>query len=469
MRFRVAAVAVLALCFMMLSAGFAAGQQGAPAGDCTVQQADFHGWKAEQISNQWTTLTIVPQLGGRLMQVEFGGHPYLFVNPQYYGQYLPPSEGAAKGKWFNYGGDKDWPLPEGSEDEDHWASARSDVLDDGVYSLKVLSQGTRCAVQLEGPADPRTGLQYSRVISLGANSPRITFHAVMKNITGHPIDWSIQSVSQYDTADPRDKSQYNHQFWAFTPVNPNSSYLQSYHVRSGPTDHPSFSVRDGGMFALHWKYLEAEVWLDSPAGWVAVVDGLRQYAMVERFKYQKTEEYPGKASVIFYLNGARLHLDQNGMPALRPLNALETPYYMEAELNSPMVHLPAGGTYAFDTEWFPTRVGTNFKTVNDAGLISNPLTVTQTAGGLKLGGSFGVFYAGHLIAHLYDREGMPVTDVPLMDVSPLDLITLDKSIEVPSGVAWLSVHLVDADGLDRGALGEVHVNPQETIQLNEQR
>jgi hypothetical protein len=465
MRFRVVATVSLALALSLPFAVFAAGKPGAPAGACTVGATTFHGWKAEQISNQWTTLTIVPQLGGRLMQVDFDGHPYLFVNPQYYGQYFPPSEGAAKGKWFNYGGDKDWPLPEGMNDEQHWASARSDLLDDGEYSLKVLSQGTECAVRLEGPPDPRTGLQYSRVISLGANSPRITFHAVMKNITGHPIDWSVQSVSQYDTADPRDRSQYNHQFWAFTPVKPDSAYLESYHVRSGPSDHPSFSIRDGNMFALHWKYLEAEVWLDSPAGWVAVVDGLRQYAMVERFQLQKTEEYPGKASVIFYLNGPGLHLDKNGMPALRPLNVLNTPYYMEAELNSPMVHLAAGETYAFDTEWFPTRVGENFKTVSYAGLISDPLTAAQSAGGLKLGGSFGVFYPGRLIVHLYDRTGMHISDVPLMNVSPLDLVTLDKTIEVPPGVAWLSVHLEDAQGSDRGALGQVHVNPQEKIQL----
>jgi hypothetical protein len=465
MRFRVVAAALLALTVSLPFALFAGGQPEAQAGACTVEATNFHGWKAEQMSNQWTTLTIVPQLGGRLMQVNFGGHPYLFVNPQYYGQYFPPSEGAAKGKWFNYGGDKDWPLPEGMDDEQHWASARSDLLDDGEYSLKVLSQGPECAVHLEGPPDPRTGLQYSRVISLGANSPRITFHAVMKNITGHPIDWSIQSVSQYDTADPNDRSQYNHQFWAFTPVNPASAYLESYHVLSGPSDHPSFSIRDGNMFSLHWKYLEAEVWLDSPAGWVAVVDGLRQYAMVERFKFQKTAEYPGKASVIFYLNGARLRLDSNGMPELPPLNPLDTPYYMEAELNSPMVHLPARGTYAFDTEWFPTRVGDNFKTVSYAGLVSDPLTVTQTAGGLKLGGSFGVFYPGQLVVHLNDREGMHISDIPLMNVSPLELVTLDKTIQVPPGVAWLSVHLEDAKGSDRGALGQVHVNPQEKIQL----
>ena len=59
---------------------------------------------------------------------------------------------------------------------------------------------------------------------------------------------------------------------------------------SGPSDHPSFSVRNGSLFALHWTYLEAEVWLDSPTGWVAVVDGLQQYAMVERFKFERASE-----------------------------------------------------------------------------------------------------------------------------------------------------------------------------------
>ena len=465
MRTHAVAAVLLGLALSLPVAVLAAGQQGAPAGACSVKATTFHGWKAEQMSNRWTTLTIVPQLGGRLMQVNFGGHDYLFVNPEYYGQYLSPSDAEARGKWFNYGGDKDWPLPEGSDDEQHWASAWSELLDDGQYSLKVLSQGPDCAVRLEGPPDPTTGLQYSRVISLGAGSPRIRVHAVMKNTTGHPIDWSIQSVSQYDTADPRDRSQYNHAFWAFTPVNPRSAYLDRYHVRTGPGDHPSFSVRNGNLFALHWAYLEAEVWLDSPAGWIAVVDGLRQYAMVERLTFQPAAEYPGKASVIFYLNGARLRLDSKGMPVLPPLDVLHTPYYMEAELNSPMEHLPPGGTYALDTEWFPTRVGNNFKSVSYAGLVSDPLTVTQTASGLHLGGTFGVFYPGRLVAHLYDYEGMLVSKVALMNVTPFELVTLDKILQVPPAVAWLSVHLEDAQGADRGALGQVHLNPQESIQL----
>ena len=56
---------------------------------CKIQSITYQGWPAEQLSNQWLTLTIVPQLGGRVMQVTFAGHPYLFVNPQLKGKHFP--------------------------------------------------------------------------------------------------------------------------------------------------------------------------------------------------------------------------------------------------------------------------------------------------------------------------------------------------------------------------------------------
>ena len=45
-------------------------------GSCRVESTDYKGWHAQQVSNRWVQLIVVPQNGGRLMQVTFGGHPF---------------------------------------------------------------------------------------------------------------------------------------------------------------------------------------------------------------------------------------------------------------------------------------------------------------------------------------------------------------------------------------------------------
>jgi hypothetical protein len=420
---------------------------------CTVQPVVYEGWQAQKVANDWVQLTFVPQLGGRLMQVSFNGHPYLFVNPIYKGKYVSPAEAA--GRWINYGGDKIWPLPEGNDDEQHWQGA-STPLDDGAYAFSVLSQGAKCTVRLEGPPDPPTGLQYTREISVGSDSPQISFHAITSNFTGHSITWSVQSVSQYNLSDAKDPTQYNHEFWAFTPLNPRSSYLLGYHARDGLANDPAYSVKDG-LFRLNWKYLESEVWLDSIAGWVALIDGATHYAMVEKTKHILDRDYPDKATVIFYKNGPTVELNVKGMPYLTSTSLEKTPYYMEAELNSPMAVLGPGESYNFDTNWFPSRLSGDFTTVTDAGLVGKPLVARRIGDKIELSGAFGVFFPGELKAYLYDEGGVEASEVALQAVQPQDPVALHQAIAAAKNIARVSIHLVDSNGVDRGALGEVFV------------
>ncbi len=420
---------------------------------CTIRPVDFEGWHAQEISNDWVRLTIVPQLGGRLMQVSFGGHAFLFVNPKYKGKYIPPSEAA--GRWINYGGDKIWPLPEGNEDEHHWV-LKSDPLDDGEYSFHSSIQDERCSATLQGPPDPVTGLQYTREIGVGSHSPAISFHAVMKNIAGHPIEWSVQSVTQYDLADQRSPKGFNRDFYAFAPLNQHSAYFTGYQVRDGLADDPSFELKNG-LFRLHWLYLENEVWLDSPAGWLALVDRASHYAMVERFSYQPHATYPGNATVIFYKNGASLGIDENQLPALNSATPGETPYYMEAELNSPMVSLRPGESYAFDTQWLPTRSGNNFVAVSDAGIVEVSPTAVPNANGLVITGTFDVFFPGTVRARFLNSSGSELGQVLLAKADPEEPLSLHAEVTAPALTARVSLHLVDDQGVDRGVLGEAEV------------
>jgi hypothetical protein len=448
------------LLFLVFNGNIALAQVAADANQasssCRVEATNYKGWSAEQVSNHWLQLVIVPQNGGRLMQVIFNGHPFLFVNPKYEGKYLPPNPS----QWFNYGGDKLWLLPEGNDDEQHWVG-NSDVLDDGPYAFRKLSEGKECEIELIGPADPQTGIQIRRTIHIDADSPRIRFHATMQNKSGHAVEWSMQSVSQYDTADRSTPSRNSRNFWTFTPANPSSSYLNRYHVRFGPAENPAVAVRQDGLFALHYVHLAAELWLDSTPGWLAVVDGDSRYAMVERFRYEKNETYPGKASVIFWTNGPELRLNSEGTPSLTS-GGDGSPYYLEAEINSPLVQLRPGETRDLETEWFPTRATTEFRGVEDAGVVVRPLQATRLeTGHLRLSGSFGVFFTGRFVAHFYDENGGVLGTAPVIQVDPAELVQLGLELVPPAKSSRISLHLEDSNGLDRGALQEVQVSAVE--------
>jgi hypothetical protein len=452
--------------FCLVGAAACAQDKGSPnvhaLSTCRVEAVDYKGWHTQQLSNQWVKLTVVPQNGGRLIQVNFAGHDYFFVNPKYEGKYFPPSSE----QWFNYGGDKLWLLPEGNNDEQHWVG-NSDVLDDGPFSFRKLSEGKECKVELTSAADPQTGIQFQRTIQLDAYSPQIRFHATMKNTSGHTLEWSMQSVSQYDTSGKNSVSQdaasrFNHEFRTFAAANPSSSYLNRYHVRFGPAENPAASIRDDGFFTLHYVHMAAELWLDSTAGWLAVVDGMSQYAMVERFRYEDSRPYPGKASVIFWTNGPEMRLSPDGVPSMSKDDDA-SPYYLEAELNSPLCRLRPGESCSFDTEWFPTRAGTEFHGVTDAGIVLRPLQATRLEGGkIKLSGSFGAFFAGRLVAHFYNEHGASLGTLAVADARPDQPVILDTEITAPGNPARLSLHLEDTNGLDRGSLQELRINTGES-------
>src|SRR5438874_2193767 len=443
-----ALVFLLGLLSLKLSFAQEGNQSSPKNAGCHVEAVDYKGWQAQQLSNRWVKLILVTQNGGRLMQVTFAGHDYLFVNPKLAGKYFPPSSS----QWFNYGGDKLWLLPEGNNDEQHWVG-NSDILDDGPFTFRKLSEGKQCEIELTSPADPQTGIQFSRTIRLDNDSPRIHFHASMKNVSGHTVNWSMQSVSQYNTYDPSSSNSFNHNFWTFTPANLSSSYLNRYHVRFGPAENSAAVVRDDGLFTVHYVHMAAELWLDSTDGWLAVVDGSSHYAMVERFEYETTKTYPGKASVIFWTNGPEMRLSNDGVPSMSA-DPDASPYYLEAELNSPMCRLHPDESCAFDTEWFPTRAGDEFHGVTDAGILIKPLQAAWARDKIKLSGSFGVFFSGHLVARFYDEHGSFLGAVPIADVKPDEPVSLQSEVVPPGKAARVSLHLEDETGVDRGSLNE---------------
>jgi hypothetical protein len=443
---------VLSAFFLTLTLSALSRADASPPQHCSVQSGEYFGWKAEKLSNEWVELTIVPQLGGRLMQVTFGEHDYLFINDELKGKYFPPDE--TNHRWYNYGGDKVWPMPEGSKDEQHWPGAGGSLLDDMPYAFEVLSRDPTCSVRLTGPVDSFTGQQYIRDISIGSDSPVISFHSVMKNKSGYPRSWSQQSVSQYNTADAGDSSRINPGIWGLTPTNPASAYLNSFHVRTGMSSEAAYTVSDG-LFKVHPFDSGGEVWIDSPAGWLAVADITSHYTMVERIRYQAGANYPDKATMIFFTTGSPRHRP-NIAPSLPPSPI----HYMEAEVNSPIVDLAPDESYAMDTRWYPTRNTGVLKSVTYSGTIETPLEASKSEKGLVVTGVFGVFYPGTLMAHFYGEGGESLGTVKFLDINPLAPLRLNSTLNAPVDTHRVSIHVVDIHGVDRGPLGEAIISSE---------
>ena len=55
-------------------------------------------------------------------------------------------------------------------------------------------------MRLTGPVNPEIGQRYIRDISIGADTPVISFHVVMQNISGYPQTWSEQTITEYPTS-----------------------------------------------------------------------------------------------------------------------------------------------------------------------------------------------------------------------------------------------------------------------------
>ena len=145
------------------------------------------------------------------------------------------------------------------------------------------------------------------------------------------------------------------------------------------------------------------------------------------------------------------------MPVLRSNHPEHAPHSMEAEINSPMIRLDPGSSYALDTSWFPVRAGKGLMSVAPAGVTERGLVASWQPDGIHLSGSWGVFFPGNLQAHVFDQHGVERGVRELACVDPLEAVELNRPITVSSEAIRIVIHLHDERGADLGSLGEATI------------
>jgi hypothetical protein len=434
----------------------------APAYSAKLEQTQYNKWNVYKLSNGLVSLFIAPDIGGRAIQLQLGDQEYFFVNKALEGKVLPESENNLQAGWADYGGDKAWPGPEGWMNDSEWASVPYYILDGTHYQSEVVTNTpAEVAVRVTSPEDPRTGTQFIRTFHVYADTTRIKVDQVMRNISRREIRWGIWHLIQNDAADVNDPSKPNPALYMYIPLNPHSKYPEGYYKPYGDARHPSYEVLPGGrMLRVHYLYWVCKAAADSSAGWYAVVNGQKNIALVENFKYFPDQEYPDGGSVQTWNDGP-------GTISRGPFNQTladdlkKTPYFMESEGMSPYATLGPGEEYSYPIYWSPTRVPNPISgEPSSGGIASEPLTGKLNGMTVTLKGTFGVFTPGTLQADFFSAMGEELGHVTLQAVDPREVVRLDKTVPCPADAFRVSLTARDRDGENRGFLGNVILRPR---------
>lgn len=295
-----------------LGAGALAGGSAAEKGPVRVSRLEYHGWPgAYRLSNGTVDLVFVPQIG-RIMRYGYAGEKnFLWENPALAGKSVAPE--AELKEWVNFGGDKLWPAP-----QERWGWPPDPYLDRGEHAVEVLD-GRR--LRVTGPRSPRSGLSFSREISLARTGTEVTLRNTLVNTGSQAARWSVWEVAQVDSPDE-----------ACLPLHRSGRFPEGFFIfkNSPPVAETLRVTRDRVCLQRHLGR-GGKIGGDSPEGWAAARAG--QLRMTVSARYERGKEYPD--------GGCAQEIWSN--PAPLP--------YMELELLSPLQDLTPGKRCTFTTRW----------------------------------------------------------------------------------------------------------------------
>jgi len=453
---RLGSLILSALCLLWLAKSACPGAAAAQGGPVAAAST-YKGWTTLRLTNGLVDIQLLPEIGGRIIQFSLGNKDFLWVNQELGGK-LPLTNGlAADGGWFNCGGDKLWPAPQGWDNDEQWPGPPDAVLDGQPYALEKLpSKAGEAAVRLTSRKDLRSGIQFSRVIRIFDGSTRVSFDATMKNIDSKARRWGIWAHTQLNAA-RADGSAHNAQMQAWCPINPKSRFPKGYSVIFGAPDNPTFQPdAKRGLMRVQYQYKVGKIGMDSDRGWVATVDGETGAVFVHRFHFEAGKDYPDGSSVEFWLNGVgTIHAYNKEM--VMPANPAENPYVFESEVLSPFARLQPGETYRWHYDWYACNIGGDFPVVDctEVGLVAEPLRAETVGAQVRLKGRFGVFAPGYLHADFCDTQGKTIRKINCgQKASPTEPLVLDKIVQAPPQAKSIKLFLADKKGKSLGELAE---------------
>ena len=418
-------------------------------------------WDGDVLKNDIIELTVVPQIGGRVIQYTLGGYGFFWENSELINT-TPPAGGLGPDDaWLNYGGAKLWPAPQGWDNDEQWPGPPDAVLDGGVFKMEVLTDNADTkSIRLTSETNSQSGIQFSRVITVKKGTSRVNLEVTMLNVDDKPRRWGIWDHIQFDASN-RHGEGHNENLWGFCPLNSNSKFHRGYSIMYGLVNNPSYKPDyENGMMRVHYQHLVGKAGVDSPDGWVATVDATDGYAFVHRYTYEPDKAYPDDSSVEFWFNG------MGEFAAWGKINKMgdkaeDIPYVLESEIISPFADLGPGDKFSFKYQWCSAKIPAGLPVVScsNVGVTCKPLEAGINDGKLSLSGKFGVFYEGRLRVSVIDGNSKSSLISEDTKVSPLVALELESVItQAPVEDAKVVViDVIDGKGNKLGNLATAEI------------
>ncbi|MBN2426051.1 MAG: T9SS type A sorting domain-containing protein [Calditrichaceae bacterium] len=390
-----------------------------------IEDYNDWGWDSWVMNNGLITVTTVPAIGARIMQYDLDDHPSIYMNPAETGNTYTPSSGFF---YPNFGGFKNWPAPQSGWNGGNWPPPPT--LDYGSYEAVADTFPDSVCLTVTRPVEQwRTpNLRIQRRMTIYPNTSRVKVEQTIINEGDVLQQWSIwditQSITQHGTSADYDN------FCVYFPINPDSRYGESG-VATGGSSQAWVGEVAPGIYGVKYRPDQLKLFADPHLGWICYVDELDGYAYAKTFDIFEGADYPD--------DGARIAVwVQN------------SPIYMEVEVMSPIVDLPAeGGSYTFAEDWWAAKVDGPIISVTEAGAVKSFNYDKQNE---CFTGEFGVFHMARARLEFTDSAGAVIDSSKMYPVTPLQTFILNDSTQIPANADSVYVVLLDDGGRRIGIL-----------------
>jgi len=308
------------------------------AGPPTIELDERAGETVVWLDNGLVRVGCTPYLGGRTLSISVGSEELLYRNAELVAPdlhravpeaSLPPQDGTMP-TWRNVGGDKTWPAPQGWDGPGQWPGPPDEVLDSGAFAYTTDVDGASASVEMRSGADPWTGLQLTRRVTVHADVPGLALDLAFTNVSEEAVSWSLWNVTQVAGASGDAEGE-----GLYVGVEPGgaSSVIDMFAL----TERLQRREPVAGVLHVPPHDVVGKIGIPAATGWLAYLR--RDTALVQLFDVDEDATYPD--------GGSRVEVWMQA-PFPEPFEQLAgwvcDAYVVECEVLAPLVTLEPGAT-----------------------------------------------------------------------------------------------------------------------------